>query len=213
MPKLIDLTGQRFHRLLVLERDNTKPPASNGRRVYWICQCDCGSIASKSGHELRSGNTRSCGCMHKAKIGSLNRTHGMSKTPTYRSWQAAKDRCNNPNNEKYPSYGGAGITFCPKWAASFELFLADMGERPEGHTLDRIEGSDGYHASNCRWATHKAQTENRPKAKKYFWNGALCSLSEIAKSHNIPKTSFNRAYNKTKDIKAAIELARSRMAR
>lgn len=119
---------------------------------------------------LVSGNCRSCGCIHKERITSPSHrramvsgtiTHGMSKTPTYRSWACMLTRCTNPNVYHYSRYGGRGIRVCERWQ-SFDHFFADMGERPKGATLDRFPGRDGnYEPSNCRWATLLEQSHNR----------------------------------------------------
>lgn len=87
-------------------------------------------------------------------------SHGYSRTPTYRSWQSMKTRCYNEASFKYPDYGGRGVTVCKRWLKSFEAFLADMGERPEGTTLDRRDGKKGYSKANCRWATREEQLAN-----------------------------------------------------
>lgn len=98
----------------------------------------------------------------RARISESNKTHGMRHTPEYRSWAAMKTRCTNPNGNRWQWYGGAGITICDEWMTSFAQFYADMGPRPDGHSLDRIEGSQGYYPGNCRWATKSQQQRNRP---------------------------------------------------
>jgi hypothetical protein len=152
MPPSINLTGQRFDRLLVLER------APNIQAfTAWRCACDCGNVIEVRTNALRCKRPqRSCGCSTDL------RTHGMTNTPEYRSWQSAIMRCENPNALKYPRYGGRGIKVCAAWRDSFETFYADMGPRPAGTTLDRWPNKDGdYEPGNCRWATASQQNLNR----------------------------------------------------
>lgn len=109
-----------------------------------------------------------------------NATHGKSDTPTYYCWIDMRRRCLNENHSKYPSYGGRGITICQKWL-SFEGFLEDMGEKPHGLTLDRIDNDKGYFLENCRWATRKQQARNRRKSKEPItWRGKTQYLSDWA---------------------------------
>ena len=150
---LVDLTGMKFNRLSVVERSGR-----NGRGLaLWLCSCECGKSVVVQGAKLRSGHTKSCGCI----VGKSSETHGLSRTPTYNSWCAMKQRCNYESGNAYKSYGAKGIKVCERWANSFDDFLADMGERPEGMTLDRIDSSGGYEPGNCRWATKKQQDRNR----------------------------------------------------
>ena len=103
---------------------------------------------------------------NKLSVGKPNRlTHGMSNTGTYLSWRGAKQRCTNPNAASYPRYGGRGIEICSRWIHSFANFLEDMGERPEGMSLDRINNDGNYEPSNCRWATPSEQNRNQRKGK------------------------------------------------
>ena len=121
-------------------------------------RCSCGNIVVVRRSRVKNGYTRSCGCLSADTKPGLR--HGMRNSPTYRSWSAMRTRCLNPNSKDYPRWGGAGVSVCERWA-SFEEFLADMGERPAGTTLDRIDPSQGYSAANCRWATPKEQARNR----------------------------------------------------
>lgn len=153
MGKLINLTGQRFGLLTVIERNYEFAKMA----AEWLCKCDCGGTYIARGQRLRSGEIRSCGC--------LILKHGHSshdnRSPTYRSWHMMLQRCTNPNALNYRNYGGRGIIVCERWN-NFCNFLEDMGVRPEGMTLDRYPNNNGnYETGNCRWATPKEQIDNR----------------------------------------------------
>lgn len=167
--RLVDLAGHRFSNLLVLRL------ARLGRRSVrvWACKCDCGNETEVSTYMLRCGRTRSCGCLR----GWHKKTHGKSKTSTYNSWAGMWARCANPKNPKWPSYGGRGISVCERWR-SFENFLADMGEKTNGASIDRIENDGPYSPSNCRWATTKEQARNNRKNRRVTLNGRTMTVAE-----------------------------------
>ena len=152
MGRIVDLVDQVFERLTVIHRHGK----DKHRQAIWLCVCSCGNEVKALGGNLRRGLTKSCGCLRDE-----NRTkHGMWGTPTYWIWHGMLDRCRNHNSESYHNYGARGITVCDRWI-EFENFLEDMGERPEGLSIDRIENSGNYEPSNCRWATQKEQGRNR----------------------------------------------------
>lgn len=154
MGRIKDLTGKKFGNLTVLNDTGKRGKSYN---VIWNCLCDCGNEHEVNSGNLRSGMVKSCGCLnHKA----TNKSHGMYKTPTYNSWVSMKVRCNRKKNDNYHRYGGRGIKVCERWMV-FENFFADMGERPEGMTLDRIDNDGNYEQSNCKWSTKQEQRINQ----------------------------------------------------
>ena len=165
MAKIKDISGQRFGRLVAIHVSGRK-----NREAVWSCLCDCGTTHEVTSTTLVAGKSRSCGCLQKEeqskRITKSNTVHGHNKSgrgnqsPTWHSWASMKKRCTMVGHVSYPSYGGRGITVCPRWD-EFVNFLSDMGDRPAGKTLDRIDVDGGYEPSNCRWATLSEQQKNK----------------------------------------------------
>jgi len=153
MATLKDLTGQRFGKLFVLRRADSTPDW----RTMWRVRCDCGTEKDVKGDNLKAGSTTSCGCNRIA----LRKTHGLYRTPTYYTWRAIISRCTDPKARNYPYYGGRGITLCDRWRQSFKAFHEDVGTRPDGMTLDRIDVNGNYEPGNVRWATKIEQEANK----------------------------------------------------
>lgn len=168
--KLIDkYIGKQYGRLTVTslhyyraDNDYNKKP-----RLYAMCNCSCGGCSFSAINNLSNGHTKSCGCIEKEHPNNLQHGHTSNGkvSPTYISWSRMKDRCNNPKNNRYEQYGGRGIKVCRRWANSFDAFLFDMGERPEGKSIDRINVNGNYSKRNCKWSDSYEQRHNRTDSK------------------------------------------------
>lgn len=164
MGALINELGNRYGRLLVVE----KFPHTSGK-ARWLCLCDCGVHTTATGDTLRQGHKKSCGCFRREHSSTLRKIHGQSNSGgykgkkcsrTYKSWQEMWARCRNASHISYKNYGARGITVDERWS-DFSEFFKDMGDRPEGQYLDRVDGSKGYSAKNCKWSTRTEQNQNR----------------------------------------------------
>jgi hypothetical protein len=192
---MLDLTNKKFNRLTVdsfVGRDNF-------RDSVWSCVCDCGNIVEVTGGNLKKGNTKSCGCLkkevkneHKIKHGHTQ--HGV-KSKVYTCWISMIQRCYNPNRDGYKNYGGRGIKVCERWH-TFENFYNDMGDCPEGLTLDREDNNKDYTPENCRWATNKEQSNNTRRNHRVTYKGETKTLSQWAQDLGINKSKLRRDWIK-----------------
>lgn len=160
MSKFIDLTGQRFNRLVVVELSRKVSP------FYWLCVCDCGGTKDVQGGHLKNGHVGSCGCLARELTSIRSKKHGCHATPEYKTWQQIKERCLNKNGKDFKMYGGRGISVFDGWIDSFDLFLSHVGKRPNGcKSIDRIDNNGNYEPGNVRWATNAQQSRNTRKTK------------------------------------------------
>lgn len=172
MPKFKDLTGTIFGRLTVVER-----APSVKKQTRWVCQCACGNRIVVHAGNLRSGDTRSCGCWNRESAAQRVYRHGETDTRTHRIWRAMLTRCTNANSPAFKHYGARGITVCPQWA-DYMVFLEDMGHAPEKHSIDRIHNDEGYNPDNCRWATQYEQANNKRNNLPLTFDGVTRNATE-----------------------------------
>lgn len=177
--KLIDLTGNRFGRLVVQARANNA-----GHHLRWHCLCDCGKSKTVNSSHLKTGHTTSCGCAAAETIAKRNKenaTHGMWKTAEFGIWVEMKKRCHNPKHRRYADYGGRGIVVCDEWRASFQAFFDYIGPRPSAdHSIDRMRNGEGYKPGNVRWATDTEQNNNKRTNVTALIGGEVMTAAQIA---------------------------------
>ena len=197
MSRIVDLTGNRYGRLAVIERADDRVQNNGRHRVMWKCRCDCGNEIDVLGDNLKRGRTTSCGCYMSEAISKSRTTHGETNTKLYGIWCAIKTRCYNPHSTYYNRYGGRGNHMCDEWKNSFTVFRewACKNGYEEGATVDRINNDEGYFPDNCRWVDPATQANNRSSNRILTLDGISHNVTEWARILNIsPKTLFSRIY-------------------
>lgn len=189
--------GTRFDRWRVAGQKTRR-----GHHIYWPCVCDCGTKKLVNQDSLKAGNSRSCGCLISETTRARRTVHGhtagmrggngINASPEYSCWQNAIRRCYSKKSQRFAQYGGRGITMCARWRGSFSNFIADMGLRPEGHSLDRIDTNGHYSPENCRWATDEQQRNNMRQCVHYDWHGERMTLAQIERKTGIPRSVIYR---------------------
>lgn len=188
MSRCIDLIGQKFGKLTVIERAKN----SNNGKARWLCKCECGNEKTILSESLRKGKTSSCGCKYINSNKERNKTHGQTNTRLHKIWSGMKQRCNYPNARCFELYGGRGITVCDEWQHSFESFRdwALLNGYADNLTLDRIDTNGNYCPENCRWATYKTQENNRVNNHRVIYKGKEYTLSKLSEKLNISSSTL-----------------------
>ena len=181
MTRRYGLPGERYGRLTVVEEADPKIRSCGRRRRRVACKCDCGNEVVVLLQSLRNGDNVSCGCFSTDR----KTKHGQYKSRTYGTWHSMTQRCLNSRHQAFASYGGRGISVCRRWMNSFEAFLQDMGEQPNGLQLDRINNDGNYEPENCRWVTRSEQQRNTRANRLISYNGTTKCLSEWAEHTGI----------------------------
>jgi hypothetical protein len=194
---MIDITGKRFGRLMVIRYVGNKA---------WECRCDCGKITTGCASDMKRGFKKSCGCFQREGAKIRRTTHGLSYTSEYWVWASMMARCFNPNEVGFKNYGHRGITVCPRWRTAAN-FLADMGKRPSPkHSIDRINNDGNYEPGNCRWATRIQQNRNMRRVRFLMFNGESKCISEWATIYGLNESVLRRRLDRGWSIEEAISL-------
>jgi len=166
---------------------------SKDGHIKWVCRCDCGDVNEYIATRVRLKRATRCKKCSSKATGEKVKTHGQKNTKTYVSWGSMKDRCLNQKSKDYPKYGGSGITIQKEWIDSFEAFYLDMGERPRGTSIDRIDTKKGYCKENCRWATNLEQQKNRSNCYVWHIKGLKFETAQEAAEHfNVTKQTITK---------------------
>lgn len=188
MSARLQLEGQRFGRWTAVSMVGRQ-----GSNALWLCRCECGSERLVSTLNLRSGRSRSCGCLRDEISAISHLKHGGSYSSEYQAWLKAKRRCFDPKDISYRNYGGRGIYMCDEWCADFGSFVRDVGPKPSPvHSLDRIDNDRGYEPGNCRWATRSEQSRNTRRNRWIGIGGQRKLLTDWSVDSGVSTTTIGR---------------------
>ena len=203
-----DMTGMRFGKLTVVERVGSDVY----KNITWKCHCDCGTDIVIPGTYLRSGDTRSCGCLRRELAKEKMSTHGESKSRLYRVWAGIKTRCYNPNSDNYKYYGANGVIMCDEWKNSFEAFKDwsirngyDENADAQECTIDRIKNDKPYSPENCRWINHFGQCNNQRSNRVFEYNGEIHTMAEWARILSINYSTLRARIRRGLSFEKAIQ--------
>lgn len=189
-----DLTGQRFERLIVIERSGV----SGSGKAQWLCKCDCGNETIATTDSLKRSKVTSCGCRHKEIVSTVNTTHGMTNTRLHTIWAGMKNRCTNSKDYNYRNYGARGIKVCNEWSNSFLSFYNwALNNGYSGNlTIDRINNNGNYEPSNCKWSTDKEQSNNKRTNLYITYNGITQTAKQWSEELGINYNTIRTRYHK-----------------
>jgi hypothetical protein len=203
MRAIIPLEGKRFGMIRVISRGWDEKG-----HIFWNCECDCGKKTRVQGDNLKSGNTRSCGCQFRINSALASITHHMTGSKVYRAWSSMKMRCTNPNNKRYSSYGARGITFDPAWEV-FENFYRDMGDPPSSNSsIERKDVNANYCKENCCWIPRRLQALNTRSNRRITYRGETKCLTEWCRVLGLSHSMLNHRLRAGESFESAISRPR-----
>lgn len=196
MPSKNELVGKKFGKLAVIKLVGS----NQHNKQVWLCKCECGTQKVVVGSSLKSGNTKSCGCLQRDSVISRNFLHGSANTRLYKTWLGMKRRCYNQNDKDFHNYGGRGILICEDWIndfANFQKWSLNNGYSDD-LTIDRIDNNQGYNPENCKWSTRKEQMRNVRYNKIIEIDGIKLPMAEMAEKYNVSYDAIKARHKKGK---------------
>jgi hypothetical protein len=208
------LLGQRFGRYTVIAfAGSVRAKGYRGTRRTWLCRCDCGNERVVPTCNLRTGNSKSCGCYKRERTSELSKKYVHGNTRANVAWYSMRSRCTKPKSAFYSYYGGRGIKVCDRWLNDFEQFYADMGDCPEGYSLERLDVNGDYSPENCKWIPIADQGLNKRNTVRVEYGGKSVPLIELARRFDLPARKLHRAYKELgMPIEEALDYVRKRQS-